>query len=118
MKNRAKDPALCQPGVERYASDAAEDYWEPRVSVGGEYMNFGGVMATGDVSLGRRRYDDGVNDLLGSDYWRLTVDVLVDGPVWGKVTASVLVSQDWEWHESSSDDMSVTLVSVGVRYRL
>lgn len=106
-----------EPGLELVSSAVDEDYYEPRLVTGTELFRLDGWWAQADVGAGHRSYPNG--DLAGfTDYWRLTTNVFIDGPLSRHLALYVMYSQDWEWHTATSDDMSVLLFSAGMRYRL
>jgi hypothetical protein len=106
-----------EPGVELVRSAVDEDYYEPRLVTGTELFRLDGWWAQADVGAGHRWYPNG--DLAGfSDYWRLTTNLFVDGPLTRRLALTIMYTQDWEWHTETADDMSVLLLSAGLRYKL
>lgn len=53
-----------------------------------------------------------------SDYWRFGVNLFVDGPITRRLALNIMYTQDWEWHTEAGDDLSVLLLSAGLRYRI
>jgi hypothetical protein len=109
-----------EPGVEAIFADASltdENYFEPQLGVGVDYLSLDGLWMSGVITGSRRNYRTDDQDGL-SDYWRFGVNAIFDGRLWRGLSGSILVSQDWEWHSDSADDISLTLVSAGLRYRV
>lgn len=106
-----------EPGVELVSSAVDEDYYEPRLVTGTELFRLDGWWAQADVSAGYRTYPYG--DVSGfTDYWRLGVNFFLDGPLTRRLALNVMYTQDWEWHTEVGDDLSVLLLSAGLRYRI
>jgi hypothetical protein len=105
-----------EPGLEAVFSRADEGYLEPRAVVGTEFFRAEGWWANVDLGLGYRDYEDPV--LTGmTDHWRFAINVMVDGPIWPRVRFNLLYTQDWEWHAAVTDNITVVLLSAGVKYR-
>jgi hypothetical protein len=108
-----------EPGVEALWADSAQlggDYVEPRVSIGAEFLHVTGWWANADLTARYRSYDQTLPGI--SNYWRFGASLLVDGPLWGRLTFNLLYAPDWEWHDNGTDDISVSLISASLRYRL
>lgn len=110
-----------EPGAEwqwNRAEAGVADWSEPRCVVGADYFHRSGRWVMAEVELARRLLSGTGLLVPETNYWRFGVSVTADGPVWGRTTLSLLYSQEWEWHREDSDDISVSLVSMGLRYRL
>ena len=106
-----------EPGLEYVWSAADEDYVEPRLKVGTELFRLDGWWASSDVGLGRRNYpSDSFSGF--SSFWRFNVNVFVNGPLTRRLALNVMYTQDWEWHAVSADNLSVLILSAGLRYRI
>jgi hypothetical protein len=106
-----------EPGLEYVWSAADEDYAEPRLIVGTELFRLDGWWASTDFGVAHRTYPTG--SLSGfSDFWRVGVNVFVNGPITRRLALSILYTQDWEWHTQATDNISVLLLSAGLRYRI
>jgi hypothetical protein len=106
-----------EPGFEYVWSAADEDYAEPRLILGTELFRLDGWWASTDAGLARRTYPTG--SLSGfSNFWRVGVNVFINGPITRRLALNILYTQDWEWHTEGSDNISVLLLSAGLRYRI
>ena len=109
-----------EPGLETVFADVDltdENYFEPRLALGSDYFNFDGWWASGDVGVSYRDYR--ATDLEGlTDYWRFGVNLFVEGRLSRALSVNLLLAQDWEWHRDSTADISVTLLSTGLSYRI
>jgi hypothetical protein len=109
-----------EPGLEAVFADVDltdDNYFEPRLVLGSNYFSLDGWWASGDVGVSYRDYRAKDQEGL-TDYWRFGVNLLVDGRLSRNLTWNLLLAQDWEWHGNSSDDISVTLFTTGLSYRI
>ena len=105
-----------EPGLELVRAPDDENYFEPRVTLGTEFFRLDGWWANADVVLGYRSYDQVQLDAL-TDYWRIGLNLLLDGPITHRVSLNLLFSQEWERHLEQADNFSVVLLSAGLKYR-
>lgn len=109
-----------EPGLEAVFADADltdENYFEPRLAIGSDYFDLDNWWVSGDVSAGYRNYRAADQEGL-TDYWRFGVSLLLDGKLSGHLGWNLLLAQEWEWHANSADDISVTLFTTGLSYRI
>lgn len=106
-----------EPGLEFVHAPGDDDYFEPRVTLGTEFFRLDGWWANADVVLGYRNYNQVELDAL-TDYWRIGLNLLVDGPITSRVSLNLFYSQEWERHTEQIDNFSVVLFSAGLKYRL
>jgi len=106
-----------EPGVESVWSAVDEDYLEPRMAIGTELFTLRGWWASAEARVGHRNYPNGSISGL-TDFWRLGFNLFFDAPLWPRVTLNVVYTQDWEWHSEISDNLSLFLLSAGIRYRM
>lgn len=109
-----------EPGLEVLFAETDvidENYVEPRLALGSDYFNLDGWWGSADISTSYRNYRGADEDGL-TDYWRFGINLFVDGRLTRNLSVNLLLAQDWEWHANSANDISVTLFTTGLSYKI
>lgn len=94
----------------------SEDYFEIGGKIDVDYIKAGKLFLAVESVLGRRDLKDN-NELL-TDYTYERVNVIADVRFFRRLTFNVLFSAEWEWHQISTNDSEIYLLSSSLTFGL
>ena len=70
-----------------------------------------------ESTVGRRDLkDEAATEYLHSDFFYERLNLLADWSIAGRLSLSILLSADWEWHDNSEENSRLFLLSSGLYY--